>query len=199
MKTLINSLVFLTFILVSANSFSYDSEPKNFIDELVKDAIETLSDKNISKSDKKKKIEIIALENIDINALGMYTLGGMRKTLDEETLQKYKGLFEKYFLKNLTSRLMDYSDQNFEVLDADQKSETYTIVKSRIIKTSSQPEVKINWRVYTKDLTKPLIRDLIVEGLSLAKTQKEEFASILNSNNNDIEILFAKLEEFIQE
>jgi len=199
MKTLINSLVFLTFILVSANSFSYDSEPKNFIDELVKDAIGTLSDKNISKSEKKKKIEIIALENIDINALGMYTLGGMRKTLDEETLQKYKGLFEKYFLKSLTSRLMDYSDQNFEVLDADQKSETYTIVKSRIIKTSSQPEVKINWRVYTKDLTKPLIRDLIVEGLSLAKTQKEEFASILNSNNDDIKILFTKLEEFIQE
>ena len=199
MKTLINLLVFLTFTLVSTNSFSYDSEPKNFIDELVKDAIGTLSDKNISKSDKKKKIEIIALENIDINALGMYTLGGMRKTLDEETLQKYKGLFEKYFLKSLTSRLMDYSDQNFEVLDADQKSETYTIVKSRIIKNSSQPEVKINWRVYTKDLTKPLIRDLIVEGLSLAKTQKEEFVSILNSNNNDIEILFAKLEEFIQE
>ena len=199
MKTLINLLVFLTFTLVSTNSFSYDSEPKNFIDGLVKDAIGTLSDKNISKSDKKKKIEIIALENIDINALGMYTLGGMRKTLDEETLQKYKGLFEKYFLKSLTSRLMDYSDQNFEVLDADQKSETYTIVKSRIIKTSSQPEVKINWRVYTKDLTKPLIRDLIVEGLSLAKTQKEEFASILNSNNDDIKILFTKLEEFIQE
>ena len=199
MKTLINLLVFLTFTLVSTNSFSYDSEPKNFIDGLVKDAIGTLSDKNISKSDKKKKIEIIALENIDINALGMYTLGGMRKTLDEETLQKYKGLFEKYFLKSLTSRLMDYSDQNFEVLDADQKSETYTIVKSRIIKNSSQPEVKINWRVYTKDLTKPLIRDLIVEGLSLAKTQKEEFASILNSNNDDIKILFTKLEEFIQE
>jgi phospholipid transport system substrate-binding protein len=199
MKTLINLLVFLTFTLVSTNSFSYDSEPKNFIDELVKDAIETLSDKNISKSDKKKKIEIIALENIDINALGMYTLGGIRKTLDEETLQKYKGLFEKYFLKSLTSRLMDYSDQDFEVLDADQKSETYTIVKSRIIKNSSQPEVKINWRVYTKDLTKPLIRDLIVEGLSLAKTQKEEFVSILNSNNDDIKILFTKLEEFIQE
>ena len=199
MKTLINLLVFLTFTLVSTNSFSYDSEPKNFIDELVKDAIGTLSDKNISKSDKKKKIEIIALENIDINALGMYTLGGKRKTLDEETLQEYKGLFEKYFLKSLTSRLMDYSDQNFEVLDADQKSETYTIVKSRIIKNSSQPEVKINWRVYTKDLTKPLIRDLIVEGLSLAKTQKEEFASILNSNNDDIKILFTKLEEFIQE
>ena len=198
MKTLINSLVYLTLALVSTNSFSYDSEPKNFIDGLVKDAIGTLSDKNISKSDKKKKIEIIALENIDINALGMYTLGGMRKTLDEETLQRYKDLFKMYFLKSLTSRLTDYSEQKFEVVGADQKSETYTIVNSRIIKTSSQPEIKIDWRVYTKDPTRPLIRDLIVEGLSLAKTQKEEFASILNSNNNDIEILFAKLEKFIQ-
>ena len=148
---------------------------------------------------KKNKIETIALEHVDINALGLYTLGGVRKTLDEETLQRYRGLFERYFLKSLTSRLSEYVDQKFEVIGADQKSETYTIISSRMIKTSSQPEIKINWRVYTKDLTKPLIRDLIVEGLSLAKTQKEEFASILNSNNDDIEILFTKLEEFIQE
>ena len=199
MKALINSLVFLTLTLVSTSSLSYDSNPKIFIDELINDAIGTLSDKKISKSDKKKKIETIALEHVDINALGMYTLGGVRKTLDEETLQRYKDLFKMYFLKSLTSRLTDYSEQKFEVVGADQKSETYTIVNSRIIKTSSQPEIKIDWRVYTKDLTRPLIRDLIVEGLSLAKTQKEEFASILNSNNNDIEILFAKLEEFIQE
>jgi len=127
----------------------------------------------------------------------MYTLGSARKTLDEETLKKYENLFEKYFLKSLTSRLSDYSKQKFEVLGADQKSEKYTIVSSRIMESSSQPEIKINWRVYTKDPTKPLIRDLIVEGLSLAKTQKEEFASILNSNNNDINILFSKLQEFI--
>ena len=198
MKALINSLVFLTLTLVSTSSLSYDSNPKIFIDELINDAIGTLSDKKISKSDKKKKIENIALEHVDINALGMYTLGGVRKTLDEETLQRYKDLFKMYFLKSLTSRLTDYSEQKFEVVGADQKSETYTIVNSRIIKTSSQPEIKIDWRVYTKDPTRPLIRDLIVEGLSLAKTQKEEFASILNSNNNDIEILFAKLEKFIQ-
>jgi len=198
MKALINSLVFLTLTLVSTSSLSYDSNPKIFIDELINDAIGTLSDKKISKSDKKKKIETIALEHVDINALGMYTLGGVRKTLDEETLQRYKDLFKMYFLKSLTSRLTDYSEQKFEVVGADQKSETYTIVNSRIIKTSSQPEIKIDWRVYTKDPTRPLIRDLIVEGLSLAKTQKEEFASILNSNNNDIEILFAKLEKFIQ-
>jgi phospholipid transport system substrate-binding protein len=197
MRKLINSLLFIALIFVSTNSFSYSSDPKIFITELVGDAIKTLSDKNISKVDKSKKIETIALENLDIDALSMYTLGSVRKTLDEETLKKYKSLFEKYILKSLTSRLTDYSQQKFEVISADQKSETYTIVSSRIIESPSQPEIKIDWRVYTKDITKPLIRDLIVEGLSLAKTQKEEFSSILNSNNNDINILFSKLEEFI--
>ena len=197
MKRLINSLVFVALTLFNTNAFSYDADPKIFITELINDAVETLSDKNISKIDKNKKIATIALENIDIQALGMYTLGSARKTLDEETLKKYENLFEKYFLKSLTSRLSDYSKQKFEVLGADQKSEKYTIVSSRIMESSSQPEIKINWRVYTKDPAKPLIRDLIVEGLSLAKTQKEEFASILNSNNNDINILFSKLQEFI--
>tara|TARA_B110000285_G_C14862747_1_gene485348 strand:+ start:159 stop:758 length:600 start_codon:yes stop_codon:yes gene_type:complete len=197
MKKLIKSLLFVSLFLISTNSFSYNSDPKIFIDELINDAINTLGDKNISKSNKNKKIETIALENVDINALGMYTLGNIRKTLDQNTLKKYQVLFEKYFLKSLTSRLTDYSEQKFEVISADQKSETYTIVNSRIMESSSQPEIKINWRIYTKDATKPLIRDLIVEGLSLAKTQKEEFSSILNSNNNDMEILFLKLEEFI--
>ena len=109
---------------------------------------------------------------------------------------RYKDLFEKYFLKSLTSRLTDYSNNKFEVISADQKSETYTIVSSRIIGGQSQPEIKIDWRVYTKNPTKPLIRDLIVEGLSLAKTQKEEFSSILRSNNENINILFSKLEQF---
>jgi len=198
MKRLINKLVFVVLILVNTNSFSYDSDPKTFITELVNDAINTLSNKNISETDKNKKIETIALQNVDIEALGMYTLGDIRKTLDQGTLEKYKDLFENYFLKSLTSRLTDYSTQKFEVLSADQKSETYTIVSSRIVKNSSQPELKIKWRVYTKDPAKPLIRDLIVEGLSLAKTQREEFASILNSNNNDMNILFQKLEEFIK-
>ena len=197
MKKLINLLVFVNLALVSTNAFSYNAEPKIFIAELLNDAVETLNNKNISKKDKNKKIEIIALENVDIKALGMYTLGGVRKTLDKDTLKKYENLFEKYFLKSLTSRLSDYSKQKFEILSADQKSETYTIVNSRIMESSSQPEIKISWRVYTKDPTKPLIRDLIVEGLSLAKTQKEEFTSILNSNNNDINILFSKLQEFI--
>jgi phospholipid transport system substrate-binding protein len=197
MKKLIRSLVFVSLFLISTNSFSYNSDPKTFIDELINDAIKTLGDKNISKANKNKKIKTIALENVDINALGMYTLGNIRKTLDQNTLKKYQVLFEKYFLKSLTSRLTDYSEQEFKVISADQKSETYTIVNSRIMESSSQPEIKINWRVYTKDITKPLVRDLIVEGLSLAKTQKEEFSSILNSNNNDMEILFLKLKEFI--
>jgi len=197
MKKLINSLVFLIIIFFNTNSFSYDSDPKIFIAELVNDALNTLADKNISISDKKQKIEIITLENVDINALSRYTLGGVRKSLDQDTLEKYKKLFEKYFLKSLTSRLADYSEKKFEVISANQKSETTTIVISRIVETPSQPEIKIEWRIYTKDPSKPLIRDLTVEGLSLAKTQKEEFASILNSNNNDINILFSKLEEFI--
>jgi len=198
MRKLINSLVFVILILINTNSFSYNSDPKTFVNELVNDAINTLSNKNISKADKNLKIKTIALQNVDVEALGMYTLGAFRKTLDKSVLEKYKGLFEKYFLKSLTSRLSDYSSQKFEVLDANQKNETYTMVSSRVIKSPSQPEIKIEWRIYTKDPAKPLVRDLIVEGLSLAKTQKEEFASILNSNNNDINILFAKLEEFIK-
>ncbi|MGA0822894.1 MAG: MlaC/ttg2D family ABC transporter substrate-binding protein [Pelagibacteraceae bacterium] len=197
MKRFLSTLVIFLITTISTNSFAYNTDPKLFVEELVDDAIKTLSNKSISKADKNKKIEEIALANVDIDALGMYTLGDVRKTLDENNLKKYKTLFEKYFLKSLTSRLTDYSSQKFEVLSADQKSDNYNIVSSRIVESASQPEIKIDWRIYTKDPSKPLIRDLIVEGLSLAKTQKEEFASILNSNNNDINILFSKLEEFI--
>lgn len=197
MRKLIYILVITTLTLFNTISSAYNSDPSIFISELMNDTNNILRDKNISKINKNKKIEDIALENVDINALGMYTLGNIRKTLDEDTLKKYKNLFEKYFLKNLTSRLSEYSENNLEIVSADQKSETYTIVNSKILKTSSQPEVNISWRIYTKDPTKPIIRDLIVEGLSLAKTQKEEFASILNSNNNDINVLFSKLQEYI--
>ena len=197
MKRFLSTLVIFLITTISTNSFAYNTDPKLFVEELVDDAIKTLSNKSIAKADKNKKIEEIALANVDIDALGMYTLGDVRKTLDENNLKKYKTLFEKYFLKSLTSRLTDYSSQKFEVLSADQKSDNYNIVSSRIVESASQPEIKIDWRIYTKDPSKPLIRDLIVEGLSLAKTQKEEFASILNSNNNDINILFSKLEEFI--
>tara|TARA_B110000971_G_scaffold208081_1_gene232908 strand:- start:45 stop:677 length:633 start_codon:yes stop_codon:yes gene_type:complete len=198
MKKLIHASLFVVITLISTSSFSYNSDPKIFIAELVEDATKTLSDKSISKADKAKKVEAIARENVDIYAIAMYTLGNVRKTLDKDTLTKYQEIFEKYFLKSLTSRLTDYSENIFEVMSVDQKTETTTLVMSRIVKSSTQPEIKIEWRLYTKDPNKPLIRDLKVEGLSIARTQKEEFASILNSNNNDINILLSKLEEFIK-
>jgi phospholipid transport system substrate-binding protein len=198
MKRILYSLIFVSFLFNHSFASTYSNDPKLFVKELVEDAIKTLGDKNIPRADKNKKIEEIALNNVDIEALGMYTLGEIRKSLDSETVKKYQGLFEKYFLKSLTSRLTDYSNQKFEVLSADQKSDNYNIVSSRLVESASQPEIKIDWRIYTKDPSKPLIRDLIVEGLSLARTQKEEFASILNSNNNDINILFSKLEDFIK-
>ena len=176
---------------------TYNSEPKIFIQELVDDAVKTLGDNSLTQEEKNKIIEKIAIENVDIEALGLYTLGKIRKELDENTINRYQNLFEKYFLKSLTSRLTDYSSQKFEVTNSDQKSSNYTIVKSKIAENVKSPEIKIDWRVYTKNPQKPLIRDLIVEGLSLARTQKEEFASILNSNDNDVNALIGKLQEFI--
>tara|TARA_B100000579_G_scaffold434233_1_gene454642 strand:+ start:142 stop:741 length:600 start_codon:yes stop_codon:yes gene_type:complete len=197
MKRLFFLIVLVFLVPANLHAVSYNSDPKIFINELVGDAIKILSDKSISQTEKNKAIEKIAIENVDIKALGMYTLGDLRKKLESEKIQQYQNLFEKYFLKSLTSRLSDYSSQKFEVIDAEQKNAKYTIVHSKIAESSSQPEIKVDWRVYTKDPLKPLIRDLIVEGLSLARTQKEEFASILNSNNNDINVLFQKLEDFI--
>jgi phospholipid transport system substrate-binding protein len=199
MKRLFAIAISALILTTSVNAVSYNSDPKIFITELVGDAIKILSDKKITKEEKSQQIEKIAIENVDINALGMYTLGDIRKTLDVEKLNTYKKLFEKYFLKSLTSRLKDYSENKFEVIVAEQKSSSYTIVKSKILENSEQPEIKIDWRVFTKDPSKPLIRDLVVEGLSLARTQKEEFASILNSNNNDINFLFKKLRDFTSE
>ena len=193
------SLLLISFIFISkvAYASTYNSDPEIFIKELVTDAINKLSDKNTSEEDKKKFIESIAIENVDINALGLYTLGELRKSTDKNNLENYQQAFQKYFLKSLTSRLTDYSSNKFEIIDAEKKSSNYTIVRSKIIASDNQPEIKIDWRIYTKNPDKPLIRDLIVEGLSLARTQKEEFSSILNSNNNDINILISKLEEFI--
>ena len=195
------SLILVLFFLIFKPSFAntYSSDPEIFIKELVNDAIDKLSDNNISKEEKAEFIAKIALENVDINALGLYTLGELRKSTDKENLSKYQQTFEKYFLKSLTSRLTDYSSSKFEVISFEKKSSNYTIVNSKIPQSENKPEIKIDWRIYTKNPEKPLIRDLIVEGLSLARTQKEEFASILNSNNNDISILISKLEEFITE
>jgi len=176
---------------------TYNPEPKIFIQELIDDAVKFLSDKSLTEKEKNEAIEKIALENVDIKALGLYTLGSIRKDLDENTMNKYQELFQKYFLKSLTSRLTDYSSQKFEVFGSEQKSSNYTIVNSKIAESLKSPEIKIDWRIYTKNPQKPLIRDLIVEGLSLARTQKEEFASILNSNNNDVNVLINKLQDFI--
>ena len=192
--------VFLTFIFLIINSplFAYSSDPKEFVQELVTEAIEKLSDKNLTNDEKAKFVEKVAIENVDINALGLYTLGELRKSSNESDLMNYQVAFEKYFLKSLTSRLSDYSSSKFEVVESEKKSATYTIVKSIISPENGGPNVKIDWRIFTKNPEKPLIRDLIVEGLSLARTQKEEFSSILSSNNNDIKILIKKLEEFVK-
>ena len=195
-----NKLKFLlVFILLLVNNSlqAYSSNPQEFINELVNDAISKLSDKNLTDDQKSKFIENLALENVDINALGLYTLGELRKSSDKSIILKYQQSFEKYFLKSLTSRLSDYSSSKFEIVGADKKSANYTIISSKITPENGDPLIKIDWRVYTKNPEKPLIRDLIVEGLSLARTQKEEFASILSSNNNEIEILITKLEEFV--
>ena len=192
------SVIFILLLFNNvANSVTYNSNPKIFIEELIQDAIKTLSDNSISEEEKNLAIEKIALENVDIQALGLYTLGNIRKEVDQNTLEMYQN-YSKIFLKSLTSRLTDYSSQKFEVVDSIQKSSNYTIVNSKIAESVKSPEIKIDWRVYTKNPDKPLIRDLIVEGLSLARTQKEEFASILKTNNNDINALIQKLEEFIE-
>ena len=196
MKRFVTCLISILFFF-QTSLLSYSSDPKDFVKELVNDAINKLSDNNLNKDEKANFIKKISLENVDIYALGLYTLGELRKSSDEENINKYQKAFEKYFLKSLTSRLTDYSSSNFEILAVDKKSSNYTIVKSKIVPISGGPEIKIDWRIYTKNPDKPLIRDLIVEGLSLARTQKEEFASILNSNNNDINILINKLEEFV--
>ena len=197
MKKFINFFLILIFLFKFSSLTAYSSDPKNFVYELVSEAIEKLSSTSLSKEEKVQFIEEVALGNVDIKALSLYTLGELRKSSGEQEVKNYQQAFEKYFLKSLTSRLTDYSSSKFEVIEAEQKSSNYTIIKTKILPEDGGPEIKIDWRVYTKNPEKPLIRDLIVEGLSLARTQKEEFASILNSNNNDINILIEKLLEFI--
>ena len=190
--------VFLASLLLFFHSSlqAYSTNPKDFVNELVNEAIGKLADKDLNEDQKKNFIEKVALENIDINALGLYTLGELRKSSEKIDIDNYQKSFEKYFLKTLTARLKDYSTSKFEILSEDKKSANYTIIKSKIIPMDGSPDIKIDWRIYTKNPENPLIRDLIIEGLSLARTQKEEFSSILNSNNNDIEALFKSLKEF---
>ena len=178
------------------NSQVYSIEPDVFVQSTVNRASQILS-KNISKEEKMTQLEIIAKETVDIIGVGYYSLGSKRKELDENQKKEYLKLFEGYFLKSFSSRLAEYTNPEIEVKDKKLLNKNYTIVNSLLLGTSERPEVKIDWRIYTKEPSNPLIRDLIIEGLSLARTQKEEFASILSSNNNDIKILISKLKEFV--
>ena len=185
-------LIFLYFLTLSS-SFSIEADV--FVQSTVNRASKILSE-NLSKIEKINKLKLIAEETVDIKGIGFYTLGSIRKSLDDEQKEEYSKLFREYFLKSFASRLSEYTNPEIDVLSKEVLSENYTIVNSLLKGTSERPEVKIDWRVYTKNQENPLIRDLIIDGLSLARTQKEEFASILNSNNNNINALFKTLREF---
>ena len=194
-KIFILNLFFITF-LTNFNP-AYSISPDVFIQSTVNRASQVLSE-NISKQEKIDKLKIIAKETVDITGVGFYSLGSARKNLNEEQKNTYSILFENYFLKSFSNRLAEYTNPEIEVKNKQILNDNYTIVNSILIATKDRPEVKIDWRVYTKNPDNPLIRDLIIEGLSLARTQKEEFTSVLNSNDNDIEALFKVLKEFSQ-
>jgi len=187
--------IFVTFILPNKSN-AYSSDPKQFITEIVDKTKKILAETN-SNEFKTKRLSEMALETVDIKGIGYYTLGSYRKEISDEQLEEYSDLFQKYFLKSFTSRLTDYSEPKIDVLSTEVLNPKYTIVTSLLLATDKKPEVKIEWRVYTKNPDKPLIRDLIIEGLSLARTQKEEFTSVIESNNGDITKLFITLKEFI--
>ena len=191
----IKKVIFVIFLFLSTLNNSYSIEADIFVQSTVNRASKILSE-NISKEEKIDKLKIIAKETVDIKGIGLYTLGSVRKNLNDKQKEKYEKLFEEYFLKSFSSRLSEYTNPEIDVFSKEVLSENYTIVNSLLKGTSERPEVKIDWRIYTKNPENPLIRDLIIEGLSLARTQKEEFSSILNSNDNDINALFTTLEDF---
>ena len=192
----IKKYLFIFFIYFLNINIANAIQPDIFVQSTVNRASKVLSE-NISKTDKINELKKIAKETVDIRGIGFYTLGSARKNLDDSQKQKYIEIFEKYFLKSFSSRLAEYTNPEIDVLDKKILSEKYTIVNSLLKGTKERPEVKIDWRIYTKNPNNPLIRDLIIEGLSLARTQKEEFESILNSNDGNINIFFSTLEEFI--
>ena len=194
----INKIIIIVLLYFLNINYSYSIEADIFVQSTVNRASKILSE-NISKEEKINKLKLIAKETVDIKGIGFYTLGSARKSLDESNKKKYSQLFENYFLKSFSSRLAEYTNPEIDVQSKEVLSANYTIVNSILKGTSERPEVKIDWRIYTKKKDKPLIRDLIVEGLKLARTQKEEFSSILSSNDNDINALFKKLEEFINQ
>ncbi len=185
----------ILFFLNLSFGYAYSIGPDVFVQSTVNRASQILS-KNISKEEKINRLKIIAKETVDIRGIGFYSLGSVRKNLNDDQKKEYFYLFENYFLKSFASRLSEYTNPKIEVQDKKVINKNYTIVNSLLISTPDRPEVKIDWRIYTKNPDNPLIRDLIIEGLSLARTQKEEFASILSSNDNNINILFKTLENF---
>jgi len=191
----IKKIFFIFFLSLFIFENSYSIEPDVFVQSTVNRASAILS-KNISKSEKINDLKLIAKETVDIRGVGFYSLGNARKNLNDDQKKKYIELFENYFLKSFSSRLSEYTNPEIDVKSKEILNSNYTIVNSLLIGTSERPEVKIDWRIYTKNPDNPLIRDLIIEGLSLARTQKEEFSSILNSNDGDINALFKVLEEF---
>ena len=192
-----NFFIIIFFIFgLTQKSFSYSSDPKQFVQEMVDEVKQVLVETN-TKEFKTKKLSEMALKTVDIKGVAYYTIGNYRKEFNDEQMKEYLALFEKYFLKSFTSRLTDYSDPKIEVLSAEILNPKYTIVKSLLLATDKKPEVNIEWRVYTKNPNNPLIRDLIIEGLSLARTQKEEFASVIETNNGDVTKLFITLKEFV--
>ena len=191
----IKKIVVIVFLYLFNTNISYSIEPEIFAQSTVNRASKILSE-NISKEKKMNELRLIAKETVDIRGIGFYTLGSVRKTLNDDQRRRYAILFEEYFLKSFSSRLAEYTNPEIDVQSKEILSENYTIVNSLLMGTAERPEVKIDWRIYTKNPENPLIRDLIIEGLSLARTQKEEFSSILNSNDNDINALFKTLEEF---
>ena len=193
-----NFFIIIFFIFAfTQKSFAYSSDPKQFISEIVDEAKKILIETN-TKEYKTQKLSEMALKTVDIKGVAYYTLGNYRKELSKEQMEEYLGLFEKYFLKTFSSRLTDYSEPKIDVLSAEVLNPKYTIVKSLLLGTDKKPEVKIEWRVYTKNPDKPLIRDLIIEGLSLARSEKEQFASVIESNDGDVTKLFITLKEFIK-
>ena len=185
----------LIFLLNFSLNNAYSLQPDVFVQSTVNRASEILS-KNISKEQKIDGLKIIAKETVDIRGIGFYSLGSIRNVLNDNQIEKYFDLFENYFLKSFSNRLSEYTNPKIEVQNKNVINKNYTIVNSVLVGTPDRPEVKIDWRIYTKNPDDPLIRDLIIERLSLARTQKEEFASILNSNDNDIKVLFKTLEDF---
>ena len=194
MQKLFGLIILLAVSLTNINS-SFSIAPDVFIQSTVNRASQLLS-KDISKDEKMSQLMVIAKETVDIRGIGFYSLGSARKGLNESQIKLYSDLFEKYFLKSFASRLAEYTNPEIEVKNKEVLNKNYTIVNSVLVSTAERPEVNINWRVYTKNPENPLIRDLIIEGLSLARTQKEEFSSVLNSNDGDIKALLKVLEDF---